>query len=303
MPENFTIFPIFLSFRNPTTNRKIAQNMSSSEQHHPLAPIPSSSLVIPSQQFGALQTVTMMDNSALLSLKSPTISAANGPAPYANGESTAIVGDKYHYQSPLEKAHAVKQQMILQEFLNSQQASFAHHRHLPPPSNGSSCMTILSTHQTAPGTLNHFREQHQPMETEPGGHVTGFCTDIEPDSTTSSLGQLPVTPEKNSPKFKLKEDVLVEHKDGRFYLGTVIAIGNCQCLVRFNDNTECWSDFRELTKLSGGSDADDAPACVVCKRQQSGDDSVEVCENCGRGYHVKCMNGNFKRNGYWFCRM
>lgn len=101
--------------------------------------------------------------------------------------------------------------------------------------------------------------------------MPGLCTDIEPDSTTSSLGQLPVTPEKNNPKFKLQEDVLVEHKDGRFYLGTVIAIGNCQCLVRFNDNTECWSDFRELTKLSGGTDADDAPACVVCKRQQAGD--------------------------------
>ncbi|KAL1395704.1 hypothetical protein pipiens_000309, partial [Culex pipiens pipiens] len=163
---------------------------------------------------------------------------------------------------------------------------------------------------------NHFNEPRQLDATTVVAAIAGqptkvnekrSSTDLEPDSTTSSLGQLPVTPEKNGggggggTKFKLQEDVLVEHKDGRFYLGTVIAIGTGQCLVRFNDNTECWSDFRELTKLSS-SDADDTPACVVCKRQNA-DDNVEVCENCGRGYHIKCMDGNFEKNGYWFCRM
>ncbi|XP_058444778.1 polycomb protein Pcl [Malaya genurostris] len=156
---------------------------------------------------------------------------------------------------------------------------------------------------------NHFNEP-TPMTGSEGGGTNSLkpassekrsSTDLEPDSTTSSLGQLPVTPEKNRTEFKLQEDVLVEHKDGRFYLGTIIAIGNSQCLVRFNDNTECWSDFRELTKLSC-NETDDSPACVVCK-QHSSPENVEVCENCGRGYHIKCMDGNFERNGYWFCRM
>lgn len=255
--------------------------MSSLEpHHHPLVTIPSSSLVIQSQQFSALPTASMMDNTALLSLKpqASTVCSGNGTTSYHSNESINL----FH---PLGKAHAAKQQIIMNEFLNS---------HLPAsipiaPTNGSSLSSTTNG---------------KSLPTVPDQNVPNLCTDIEPDSTTSSLGQLPVTPEKNGgAKFKPQEDVLVEHKDGRFYLGTVIAIGNCQCLVRFNDNTECWSDFRELTKLSGGGETDDAPACVVCKRQQQTDDSVEVCENCGRGYHVKCMDGNFKRNGYWFCRM
>ncbi|XP_055585633.1 polycomb protein Pcl [Uranotaenia lowii] len=210
----------------------------------------------------------------------------------------------------------------------------------PSSTINNSSITILTSHQTSnsspPGPVgngnihkqstmvldrinicinNHYNESHNngtanEEEIDPTRIITNekrASTDLEPDSTTSSLGQLPVTPEKNGPsKFKPQEDVLVEHKDGKFYLGTIIAIGNSQCLVRFNDNTECWSDFRELTKLSSGNEADDSPACVVCKRQAEGnrpDDTVELCENCGRGYHIKCMDGNFERSGYWFCRM
>ncbi|XP_062539352.1 polycomb protein Pcl [Armigeres subalbatus] len=264
--------------------------MSSLEphHHHPLAPIPSSSFVIPSQQFNVLPTATIMDNTALLSLKSQSSAVCHGSgttAAYHNGNPL----DLFH---TLEKVHAAKQQIIMNEFLNS-------HLPTPPPTpvvttNGSPSSTMNG--KMSPTALQSLGIQNQA--------VPNLCADIEPDSTTSSLGQLPLTPEKmGGAKFKPQEDVLVQHKDGRFYLGTVIAIGNCQCLVRFNDNTECWSDFRELTKLSGGGETDDAPACVVCKRQQQNEESVEVCENCGRGYHVKCMDGNFKRNGYWFCRM
>ncbi|XP_062700414.1 polycomb protein Pcl-like [Aedes albopictus] len=250
-------------------------------RHHPLVTIQSSTLVMQSQQFSALPTGTIMDNTALLSLKPQTsaVCIGNGTPSYHNSESMGL----FH---TLEKVHAAKQQVIMNEFLNS---------HLP------ASIPVAATAAATNGSLSSTTNGKSPPLDQ---NVPSLCTDIEPDSTTSSLGQLPVTPEKNcGAKFKPQEDVLVEHKDGRFYLGTVIAIGNCQCLVRFNDNTECWSDFRELTKLSGGGEADDAPACVVCKRQQQSEDSVEVCENCGRGYHVKCMDGNFKRNGYWFCRM
>lgn len=254
----------------------------------------------------------------------------------ANNTSLSSNGSKI---IKLEKLTQAKQQIFIHEFLNPNSGTFTNHTQevLLEGGNGqklassvnNSSITILTPHQNSspdqgavkPAMVldrinicinNHYNEPSQlaatTMVAPVGGQQTKVnekrsSTDLEPDSTTSSLGQLPVTPEKNSggTKYKLQEDVLVEHKDGRFYLGTVIAIGTGQCLVRFNDNTECWSDFRELTKLSS-NDADDTPACVVCKRQNA-DDNVEVCENCGRGYHIKCMDGNFEKNGYWFCRM
>ncbi|XP_053682718.1 polycomb protein Pcl [Sabethes cyaneus] len=252
---------------------------------------------------------------------------------------TAAAHEPYHSYKQLDQSlpainrQSTKQQIIIQEFLNGNHAGSYHQQQvqqLPSGSGGSpssnSSITILTSHQSssppnsaterpAQSTVvldrinicinNHFNEpQQQSVDVaKTSTSEKRSSIDLEPDSTTSSLGQLPVTPEKNRTKFKLQEDVLVENKDGRFYLGTVIAIGSGQCLVRFNDNTESWSDFRELTKLSSSSnDADDSPLCVVCKRQNA-DDCVEVCENCGRGYHVKCMDGNFERNGYWFCRM
>lgn len=256
--------------------------------------------------------------------------------------SNAAVHEPYHpYKQigqslPTINRQSTKQQIIIQEFLNGSHAGSYHQQQLqqlPSGSGGShsstlnnSSITILTSHQSSSPTNsvseqstqstvvldrinicinNHFNEpQHQQQQVDVAKSSVNekrSSVDLEPDSTTSSLGQLPVTPEKNSTKFKLQEDVLVENKDGRFYLGTIIAIGSGQCLVRFNDNTESWSDFRELTKLSS-NETDDTPVCVVCKRHNA-DDCAEVCENCGRGYHIKCMDGNFERNGYWFCRM
>uniref|UniRef100_A0A1Q3EX34 Putative metal-response element-binding transcription factor 2 n=1 Tax=Culex tarsalis TaxID=7177 RepID=A0A1Q3EX34_CULTA len=282
----------------------LASNSSSSSSS-------SSSSLSLSHQYNSTQS-TVLANNTLLS---------------SNGSKTV----------KLEDLTQAKQQIIIHEFLSPNSGPFSNHHHhhqqvlqqdgkgqkLTCSSVNNSSITILTSHQSSdqgavkPAMVldrinicinNHFNEPRQLDATTMVAPVVNekrSSTDLEPDSTTSSLGQLPVTPEKNGggggTKFKLQEDVLVEHKDGRFYLGTVIAIGTGQCLVRFNDNTECWSDFRELTKLSS-NDADDTPACVVCKRQNA-DDNVEVCENCGRGYHVKCMDGNFEKNGYWFCRM
>lgn len=124
----------------------------------------------------------------------------------------------------------------------------------------------------------------------------------EPDSTTNT--NISMVNTKNT-IFKEKEiynngqDVLVQHKDGRLYLGTVIAISSNQCLVKFGDDTERWSSYDELSKLNT-SDADDSPVCVICKKSNS--ETVEVCEKCGRGYHEKCTDGDSNRNGIWYCR-
>lgn len=122
-----------------------------------------------------------------------------------------------------------------------------------------------------------------------------FVKKDEPDSTVLT------PPSKDIELYKNGQDVLVLQKDGRLYLGTVIAIARNQCLVKFGDNTERWASYHELTKLSS-SDVDSLPVCVVCKCQKSSD-VVEVCEKCGRGYHEKCMDGgDMGLNGIWVCR-
>ncbi|KAF4532724.1 hypothetical protein B566_EDAN011916, partial [Ephemera danica] len=92
------------------------------------------------------------------------------------------------------------------------------------------------------------------MDTDP--------TSAMPDSTT-----------KERSGFSEGEDVLVQQKDGRFYFGTVVMVelNNERCLVKFGDNTQRWSKFKDITRLSmSGSEQ---PSCVVCKKSKSGTNS------------------------------
>jgi hypothetical protein len=122
----------------------------------------------------------------------------------------------------------------------------------------------------------------------------------EADSTSHS-GKVGVSGASKSVNFNVNEDVLVQQADGCFYLGTVVAIGRDKCLIQFDDNTEKWSLFGELTKLSAGAETENAPLCVVCKKNDVAD-TVEVCEKCGRGYHKKCTDGDYEKNGVWSCK-
>ncbi|CAD7090998.1 unnamed protein product [Hermetia illucens] len=101
-------------------------------------------------------------------------------------------------------------------------------------------------------------------------------------------------------KYKPGEDVLVHRKDGRIYLGTIIAITRSQCLVRLDDCTEYWAEAEYIKKIDT-TDTNDDPMCVVCKKVNE-NDIVEVCERCGRGYHQKCTEERFQKNGVWYCR-
>lgn len=116
----------------------------------------------------------------------------------------------------------------------------------------------------------------------------------EPDSTTTTSQIV-----KESEIYNIGQDVFVQHKDGRWYLGTVVVIARNQCLVKFGDNTERWSSFDELTKLNV-CDPNSAPICVVCKKNDNRE-NVEVCDKCGRGYHEKCVDSSDKKR-LWFCR-
>lgn len=104
-----------------------------------------------------------------------------------------------------------------------------------------------------------------------------------PDSTTAIEKE-----QQQRVLFTLGQDVLLKHKDGRYYLGTVVEVDAIreQCLVRFGDNTENWSDFKDLAKLNTPEKED---LCVVCKKSApKTKNEITVCDKCGRGYHRRC---------------
>jgi len=117
-----------------------------------------------------------------------------------------------------------------------------------------------------------------------------------PDSTT-----------RERSGFSEGEDVLFQHKDGRYYLGTIVEVDLVteQCLIKFGDDTESWSSFKDLTKLTlPESDL----LCVICKKSQpKTDNEIIVCDKCGRGYHQLChqphiSKENSKPEARWVCK-
>ncbi|KAF5273081.1 hypothetical protein FQR65_LT04823 [Abscondita terminalis] len=102
-----------------------------------------------------------------------------------------------------------------------------------------------------------------------------------PDSTTNV--------EKERYDFSPGQDVLLRHKDGCYYLGTVIAVDSNreQCLVKFGDNTQSWSNIKNLKKPNPKQE--DLLLCVVCKKSAPKDSNeITVCDSCSRGYHKCC---------------
>ncbi|XP_043276168.1 PHD finger protein 19 [Venturia canescens] len=108
--------------------------------------------------------------------------------------------------------------------------------------------------------------------------------------------------------FSHGEDVLLQHKDGKFYLGTIVEVDLARerCLVKFLDNTSSWSSVKELTKLAM-PDCD--VMCVLCKKSQSKtDNDIIVCDKCGRGYHQLCHLPHITKqedgasDAHWMCK-
>uniref|UniRef100_A0A0A9XA67 Metal-response element-binding transcription factor 2 n=4 Tax=Lygus hesperus TaxID=30085 RepID=A0A0A9XA67_LYGHE len=95
----------------------------------------------------------------------------------------------------------------------------------------------------------------------------------------------PVPDSTTKPNFYTDDEVLMQRKDGNFYLGTLIRIdwNKEQALVKFGDDTESWSSFGQLTKLSAGVE------CVKCKESTvEPSNDILVCESCSQGYHQMC---------------
>lgn len=118
-----------------------------------------------------------------------------------------------------------------------------------------------------------------------GLHSKKVITDSEETAVPDSTTQV----EKDKLEFSSGQDVLVKHRDGRYYLGTVVEVDSIreQCRVKFGDNTENWSSFKELSKLNAPQQED--ILCVVCKKSApKNKNEVIVCDKCGRGYHRRC---------------
>ncbi|XP_076303389.1 polycomb protein Pcl [Lasioglossum baleicum] len=118
-----------------------------------------------------------------------------------------------------------------------------------------------------------------------------------PDSTTR----------EQKLSFSHGDDVLLQHKDGKYYLGTVVEVDLARerCLVKFMDNTSSWSSVKELTKLSM---PDTDVMCVLCKKSQpKTDNDIIVCDKCGRGYHQLCHQPQIIKEetaveAHWMCK-
>ncbi|XP_015108629.1 metal-response element-binding transcription factor 2 isoform X1 [Diachasma alloeum] len=107
--------------------------------------------------------------------------------------------------------------------------------------------------------------------------------------------------------FSHGEDVLLQHKDGKYYLGTIVEVdlSRERCLVKFLDNTSAWSTAKELTKLAM---PDSDVMCVLCKKSQpKSDNDIVVCDKCGRGYHQLCHQPHVSKedaspDSHWMCK-
>lgn len=121
------------------------------------------------------------------------------------------------------------------------------------------------------------------------------------DAKTGANNQKAAIPNQ----FLMHDDVLVEGSDEKYYLGTIVAIkGNNQYLVKFDDNTQKWSTGSLMKRFGGSSAESDPPLCVSCKEKRILD-VVEVCNNCGCGYHRSCASENPLQEAFgknWSCQ-
>lgn len=109
--------------------------------------------------------------------------------------------------------------------------------------------------------------------------------------------------QRNS-KYRLNSEVLVQHDDGRVYLGTVNEIDEKKCLIKYDDNTTRWTNLERITNWDvRDDDGMTKSICIACKNNGDVDGMVYTCGACCRTYHEKCMNGmKTKKTGQWQCQ-
>lgn len=93
-------------------------------------------------------------------------------------------------------------------------------------------------------------------------------------------------------KFMIDDDVLVKHKDGRLYLGTIVELNedDTECLVKYDDDSVRWTTILLVTKFN--STELELSICIICKDGSDPDIPVRKCTQCCRTFHKICMEGS-----------
>lgn len=172
-----------------------------------------------------------------------------------------------------------------------------------PPSSASSPRSTVVLDRINILINNHFNEPttvEKTMPTELGNnhhHHHDQINKINSPTTLVTKDESQLFAANSSNEFSLGQDVLVKQNDDRYYLGTIISLTSTTCLIKFDDYTELWTKFDDLSKLNC---ANELPICVVCK-QIDELEKVDVCQSCRRGYHKKCRTGT-EINSIWYCK-
>lgn len=142
--------------------------------------------------------------------------------------------------------------------------------------------------------------------------VQGFTIKREPVDETEQLSKIEnatttktkeALVEEKQKHFSIGEEVLVPRQsldgdgDSCFYLGILTVVRGDQCLVQFEDGTNCWAGVAEIKRLLR---LPNTIYCVVCKTRERRDEttamrSIYECIKCGRGYHKRCLAEELSR--------
>lgn len=99
------------------------------------------------------------------------------------------------------------------------------------------------------------------------------------------------------PDIRLRDEVLVQLENDTFYLGIIKNIRSDLFLIRFANCTEKWTSVSKITQVNVKQEN---AMCVICKEY---DEIVQVCSQCRRGYHKKCLKSSKTDDcsTAWYC--
>lgn len=135
--------------------------------------------------------------------------------------------------------------------------------------------------------------------------ITILTPDLQIQINNSSFKDSQVKSSSSNEKvhsFDVNEEVFMEC-EGKFYLGTVINSKAEDYLIKFDDNTEKWSNQCKLKKLTASpvKNGHTDSLCVICKISKEYD-VVEICDKCSRGFHRQCIKQhNSNASPRWNC--
>lgn len=210
-----------------------------------------------------------------------------------------------NYSQPTSQSHRNKNNLNPTGSSSSSITIYTHNSDSESPALPAPSINILiNNHFDRPlaesvSTTSKNDGMHAPLtaikieKTEKDVEPKGAAIDTVPDAGTSNGW--------SSKKFSVGSDVLVNRGDGRIYMGTIVNVGKTKCLIKYDDSSERWSEFEQITNLDAFED-DPKLICIVCKNSDGDDEIVRTCGGCSRAYHEKCTNGKDTKTGDWLCK-